>query len=313
MSKKFQFSRMLCSGLFVLISSGAAMANNVQVAIEGSLLTVFGDNLGNSVLVEETVDGIVITGRAGTTVNGLPSVTFPGAVLNAAEIRMEGGNDTVMLSGLAIANDLYVSLGEGNDVLENSSAFMVGANMTVEAGAGTDRVSPNNAMVFQDMFVDGGLGGLQASITNSTLEKSLTLISDEAADSVSVSNTAIAEFLLIESKGGNDTVSVTAVNAFGLMVSSDAGADSVTLSGVSTMEDVGVFTGVGNDIVSMTSVGSGKAITVSVDGGNDSVTATSVTATYDAVFEGGAGRDTIIDKGIFGGTKKDIKEFEIRR
>lgn len=313
MSKKFQFSRMLCSGLFVLVSAGAAMANDVQVAIEGSLLTVFGDNLGNSVLVEETVDGIVITGRAGTTVNGLPSVSFPGAILNAAEIRMEGGNDTVTLSGLAIANDLYVSLGDGNDVLENSSSFMVGANLTIEAGAGTDRVSLSDAMVFEDVFVDGGLGGLQASIANSTLQKSLTIISDEVADTVSVSNTVIAEFLLIESKGGNDTVSVASVGAFGLMVSSDAGADSVSLSGVTTMEDIGVFTGVGNDIVSLTSVGSGKAITVSVDAGNDSVTATSVTATNDAVFEGGAGRDTITDRGIFGGTKKDIKEFEIRR
>ena len=56
MSKKFQFSRMLCSGLFVLVSSGAALANNVQVAVEGSLLTLFGDNVSNSVLVEETVE-----------------------------------------------------------------------------------------------------------------------------------------------------------------------------------------------------------------------------------------------------------------
>ena len=156
----------------------------------------------------------MITGRAGTTVNGLPSVLFPGAVLNAAEIRMEGGNDTVTLSGLAIANDLYVSLGEGNDVLENSSAFMVGANLTIEAGAGTDRVSLIDAMIFENMFVDGGLGSLQASISDSTVQKSVTIISDELADSVSVSNTVIAEFLMIESKGGNDTVSLASVGAF---------------------------------------------------------------------------------------------------
>ena len=307
------FSRSIrnVSGVFALLASASlAQANNVQVALEGSLLTVFGDNVANTVRISQTATEVVVTGSAGTLINGLPSVSFPGAVLNAVEARMENGNDSLTLVDVQVANDLYVSLGEGNDFMSTSGVNSVGANATIEGGAGADTINLTGMVVFEDTFVDGGLGVLVAEIAGADLGKGLTVLSDAGADRIRVSNSTIGEMVAIDTKGGNDTVSLVNSMSFSVFVQADLGTDSVTVSDWMTIEDIGIFTGAGNDTVSLTSVVSGKSLTVSVDAGNDTVTGVSVSVTADAVFEGGAGTDTITDRGITGGIKKDIKEFE---
>ena len=115
----------------------------------------------------------------------------------------------------------------------------------------------------------------------------------------------------VETKGGSDRVNLTTVEALLIGISTDAGTDQVTLIGVSTMEDIGIFTGPGMDVVAMMDVASAKNLTVSLDSENDKLSGMNVSAALDAVFEGGAGSDTFEDYGITGGTKKDVKEFEI--
>ncbi|MCU0708469.1 MAG: hypothetical protein MUF23_09270 [Pirellula sp.] len=294
----------------VLVSGSTVFANNVQVSLEGSLLKVFGDNVANGVLIEQTSAGVRVTGRAGTRINGRPSVLFAGIALNAMEIRMEGGNDAVTLSGLQIANDLYVNLGSGNDRLDTRNPNEIIANFAIEGAEGNDTVILSSGSVGEDLYIDGGIGALTANVANMDLGKGLTIIGDAAADSVTVSNTMAAEFISIETKEGNDVVSVSRGMSFVLFVNSDAGADRVTVREWMTLEDAGVFTGVGNDQVTLATLSIGKSLTVSVDEGGDTVLGTRVTVEEDAVFEGGAGVDTITDRGITGGIKKDIKEFE---
>jgi hypothetical protein len=296
----------------VSVSASLVEANNVQVAIEGSLLTVFGDNLGNSVLIAQSANEVVVSGQSGTLINGLPSVSFPGVLLNAVEVRLGGGNDSLSLTDVQIANDLYVSLGEGNDSIVTSGTNAVGANMTIEADAGSDTINLSGMIVFEDAYIDGGLGVLSADLSDMDLRKGLTILSDASADQIRVVNSWISESLSIESKGGNDLVSLTNSMSFSAMVNTDLGADQVSMANWMTLEDIGIFTGPGNDIVSLSFVASGKSMTVSVDAGNDSVIGASVSITEDAVFEGGAGTDSITDRGITGGIKKEIKEFERR-
>ncbi|RPI88678.1 MAG: hypothetical protein EHM42_04280, partial [Planctomycetaceae bacterium] len=274
--------------------SAQAMANNVQVAVEGSLLTIVGDALANSIVVNQAVTGdVVITGRNGTLINGLASVRFRRLALNAMDVRMEGGNDRVVLRGLQIANDLYVNLGPGNDVLSNTAPFTVGANAAIEAAEGNDSVQLAAIAVQQDLAIDGGTGTLTVAISNSIVGKGLHIVSDEANDSVRIEATEIAESVGIELKGGADTVTALDVAAFSFVVNTDAGADVISLENVSSQEDIGIFTGVQNDLVELLNVSSGKSLTVSVDDGSDLVSATAVFAVFDAVLEGGAGADTL--------------------
>lgn len=295
------------------------MAGDVSVALEGQLLTVQGDNLSNQVVVSQNAAGtLTISGQNGTLINGVPSVRFVNPQLNSMEIRMERGDDLVSLNGVRLANDLFADLGDGNDLLTTASAvpITVGANATIEAGAGNDVVRLNGTTVREDLTIQGGLGTLVTSLNAAAVDKALTIISDDANDNVALTNVRVGDTVSIETKGGADLVSMNSVSAFALFVNTDAngaGLDRVTMNRVTSVEDIGISTGAGNDTVALTDVTSGKSLTVSLDEGNDSFTGTRVAVAEDAVFEGGVGVDVFTDRGITAGIKKDVKEFEIRR
>ena len=292
--------------------SSAAWANQVHVALEGSLITVVGDNFGNDItIVQNALGDITVTGRNGTLINGRPSARFPRVALNAMEIRMEGGNDLVTVRGLNVANDLYVNLGAGADRFTIPSATTVGAVATIEGAEGADTIRLTDLTVGEDLFVDGGLDVLSATITGLVANKAVTIIGDEANDTISISNSGIADVLSVETKGGNDRVTVSMAMAFGASIATDMGIDTVQITDLMTSEDIGIFTGVGNDSVRLTNVISNKSLIVSVDEGADSVVATAVSAAVDAIFEGGAGVDSLTDFGITAGIILSVKEFEI--
>ncbi len=299
----------------MLGSAESATANNVQVALEGQLVTIFGDNLNNQIVVSQTATSdVVITGRNGTTVNGLASVRFRRVALNAMEIRMGGGDDIVTISNLMVANDLYVNLEAGNDRLQSSSLpSTIGANLTVEGGLGNEIIRLSNWQIFGDLYLDGQTGTLNSQMTGLDVGLGLTVIGDDANDAITVGQCMVGDSTSIESKKGADRITVTDFAGFDLFANTDLGNDVVTFTNVTTLEDVGVFTGGHNDRVTFLNVASGKNINVSLDIGTDSFTGTNVIAVYDAVFEGGDGVDTFTDAGVSGGEKTEIKDFEIFR
>lgn len=319
MKNWMRFGLRAAAGVCVLAgAAGSAFANNVAARVEGSLLVIAGDNAGNQVVVARNAVGdVVVTGQNGTLINGVASARFPRLALNAAEMQLGGGNDVVTLRGLQIANDLYVNLGEGADRLTvpTAASITVGGTVSIEGAGGNDTIRTEGVIVGQDLYIDGGIGALTATVTRAVVGFNVTLISDDANDVMTVSSVAAGGDLFVESKGGSDRVSLTTVEALLIGVSTDAnaivGADRVTLIGVSTMEDIGIFTGPGNDIVEMMDVASAKNLTVSLDSENDKLTGMNVSAALDAVFEGGAGTDRFEDYGFTGGTKKDVKEFEV--
>ncbi len=310
------FSRLKLRNTLSLLLTGLiaplASANNVEALLEGSLLKVTGDNAANSILITQTATGdVTVAGRNGTRVNGLPSVRFPRLALNAAEIRMEGGNDIVTLNGVRTGNDLYINLGAGADRLNTTGPVTVGANLMIEGAEGADNIQLTNLTAVEDIYIDGGLDALTVALVGLDAGKSLTVVSDAARDVISISDTVVADMLSIEPKSGNNSVTLDGILALLAMVTTEAGTDTVTITDLATIEDLGVFTGAGNDSVSLANVDSGKSIIVSVDLGADTVSGANVSAAQDAVFEGGAGTDTLNDMGISGTVKREFKEFEV--
>lgn len=302
------------------LESRKLMAGDVAVALEGGLLRIDGDMLDNQIVVAQSTTGdVLVSGQNGTRINGLPSVRFVRPNLNAMEVRMEGGNDTVTMRSVQLANDLMVDLGAGNDrfVSPASAPMVIGANANIFGEAGADVVQLSGVTVREDLYIDGGIGALNVQLSGVQVDKFMTAVSDEANDVVSISSSRFGLGASIETKGGSDRVTMTDVELFALNINTDAnsalGADVVTLNRVTTVEDLGIFTGDGNDVVRMTDVTSGKSMVVSLDAGNDQLIATRVAAAVDAVFEGGAGVDILTNLGISGGIKREFKEFEILR
>ena len=296
------------------------MAGDVIAALEGSLLTVEGDNLSNQIAITRTAIGdVVVAGQNGALINGLPSVRFPRVQLNAVDVRMGDGDDAVVLRSLQVGNDVHVELGAGNDRLTApaNAASTIQGNLAVFGNEGNDVVQLAALSVLGDLFLDGGLVSLNASINTSSIDKVLSIIGDEADDVISISGSRIGLDTMIETKGGSDRVNLTDLSAFLISINTDSngaiGLDQVTLNRVTTVENLGIFTGAGNDTVRLTDVTSGKSIITSLDEGNDRLIATRVRAAEDAVFEGGAGFDTLENYGISAGIKREFKDFELIR
>lgn len=300
-------------GLLSLVFAAPVAANQVAARLEGSLLVITGDNLGNQIVVSQNAaNDVTIRGVNGTRVNGLPSVVFRRAALQQAEILMEGGNDIVTFSNFAVSNDLFINLGAGNDAVRTGAApSSIGVGLSIEGGTGTDTISLSGWQTGGDLFIDGQGGILRTTLTNTTILGAFAAIGGEANDQVTMTGCTVGLDASLQLGKGADVVSVTDLMAFSFWAATDEGADRVTVAQTAVLEDFGIFTGTENDVVNLSDVDSGKNVYVGTDLGADQVVATRVAAELDAVFEGGAGVDSLADRGIFGGVKVEIKEFEI--
>jgi hypothetical protein len=296
-----------------VLESRIALAGDVSALLSGQDLSLFGDSLGNEIRLSQATNGnVTVTGLNGTTVNGRPSVTFTRPNLIKTEVFLNEGNDRLVIAGAAgytVTNDLNIELGQGSDILSFSNA-RIGANLGVKGDSGFDRVTATGLRVGTDAYFEMGQDASNVSLSSSTIGQNLTLIGDAAADVFSLSGVTLGGDLNLETKEGADRITVTTLNTRSVIVNTDLGADIVTLTSVTSTEDIKVNTGKDNDTLRLDRVNSGKSLIVEVDDGNDTVTAVTTRATVDAIFVGGAGIDTLTNRGITGGVKREIKEFE---
>lgn len=91
------------------------LAGNVSAFLSGDNLIINGDNLSNTISVESFGPGTVQVRGFGTSVNGTPNgiKTFP--VSGTIQIEMNRGYDVVRVTNLVIQDNLWMSMGAGND------------------------------------------------------------------------------------------------------------------------------------------------------------------------------------------------------
>jgi hypothetical protein len=319
MCKSFWRTKIALALCFSLTGVTNLQANNVVATREGSFVTIVGDNANNQITVSQNSLGdLVVTGRNGTMVNGVAAVRFRQMILNAMEVRLEGGDDAVTFTNVAIANDLYVNLGEGSDRLTTGAGPMqIGANVSIEGGIGNEVLRLTGWTVGGDLTINGEAGVLNATLSGVSTGFGMTLVCDAANDIIRLEQCLAGDTTSIETKEGADRVTVidyagnSSVGGMDLFVNTDSGNDIITLTNVLVQQDIGVFTGTQNDSVSLVNISSNKNVIVSLDSGNDSIYGEKVDVAFDAIFEGGAGTDSFTDRGIQAGIIKDVKEFEI--
>jgi hypothetical protein len=297
------------------VESRRLLSGNVAVAFDGQQLEVVGDNLGNNVVISQSLAGaITVSGQNGTLINGLPSVRFAqGLGLEKFDVRMEGGEDRVTINRVNVAGDLNVDLGlnvAGRDTLSISNSTFQG-NVFAYGGRDLDTINMTGSTVFGDAIIDLAEGSGRSTLNASTIQGSLTLVGGEGADVFNSNGLTVGLALNVDAKQGNDVVNYANGSAQIANFNMDAGADRVTVSNYSTMEDFNVDAGDQNDIVTLTGIASSKNLLVNLGSGNDVFSVSGSSAAEDVVVIGGAGTDRITDRGLTGGIKKEVLEFEV--
>lgn len=134
-------------------------AGNVTAFVAGGVLQVIGDAADNVVWVEALGDGrAVVTGLAGTTVNGSAAPVVLGGIEFAYQVRLGRGNDALWLTGAQGDRAVWIDSGPGNDRVAILACWNTGPNI-IQTGSGDDLVSIASVIWKQNVtFVDLGSG-----------------------------------------------------------------------------------------------------------------------------------------------------------
>ena len=230
----------------------------------GGTLSVFGDNLDNSIAVSRDAAGqLLVNGGAVKVLGGTPTVANTGTI----SVFGQGGNDTITLN-------------EANGALPKANLFGGNGNDTLTGGSGNDLLfgqAGNDTLLGK-----GGQDFLFGGADNDTLTggDAADQVFGEAGNDRMVWNPG-DDTDLNEGGAGTDTVEVNGGNG--------AEAFTVTANGSRVRFDRV------NPAPFSIDIGTSENLTLNANGGDDTFTATgNLAALIQITVDGGTGNDTLL-------------------
>ena len=207
---------------------------DVQVAFDpvSRELRLTGDGAANDVVITQDVEGsFTVTGRNGTTVNLLPSVTTVN--VRSLNVDLGDGGDTIQINDAAVSGGLRVRMGDGANTLAMRGVRIRGRT-AIRGGGGADHVIADVTSVFLGTFgavMGGGNdnvellqsvhkkrvtirtgGGMNTVLVQgASLERaaSLTVNCGDEDDNLRIDNSALDNDVNVNMRGGDDHVTLT--------------------------------------------------------------------------------------------------------
>lgn len=306
------------------LESRSLPTGTVTASLSNGNLTIGGDNLDNSILIEVRTTGIFLTGLpdaqsdpvtftkikfAGVTYEAGEEVQLTDTLsLNSLTLLMRGGNDKVRMEigvaatdpepdapAVAIAGRLRINLGQGNDhgvLLLNNGTLTIGGNLEGDLDNGDDClvVGPAEALSEGDSAIPDPLPinvGGNIIVLGRLGQDVITMAGIEAQRSVTL-------------LGGDhaDSISVIAATVHGnLSINGNRGDDDLLLALTSVAGTTTIRGESGNDQVVIAGVESSKDVTVYLGSGDDQLAVAGLTVddeTDRITFDGGTGNDSLM-------------------
>ena len=294
----------------ILFPSDVPAAGEVRVVVSGGNMVITGDitpgvSLDEQVKVVAEVDApnFVITGLAGTKVNGMDSASFSG-VTGSITIDLKGGNNVVdfgQAGVLSVTRALTIRSGVGSDTI-NITNTNVNGTLTIDAGAGTNTVTLKGIGVTGNASIKGTIGDDTVTIedtagTTKRFNGTLTIDGGAGTNVVELKNLTVARNVSVIGTTGQDTVNITGSNVSNgaLSVTIGAGEGNVTLLNVNVARGISVVGLNDKDTVNITdaTIANG-ALSVSTGAGEGIVTLGNVNITSGNLSViGTTGQDTV--------------------
>jgi hypothetical protein len=195
----------LAGALLPALGAVALAAGDVQVVVAGDTQTLFMTGAGDANNVLVTWDGVVgsftVTGRDGTTINGLPAVQVTN-VLNF-DVDLGAGDDVLGFSGTAVRGNLVLKLGDGADSV-TLDAVRVRGRTRVFGGLGSDRITASNHCVFKAFTARAQEGDDVIEVLDSAFLDRCRLDGGYGEDSILLRDDVFGRYARVEIRGGHD-------------------------------------------------------------------------------------------------------------
>ena len=294
----------------------------VTAAVSGQNVTITGDKLDNSILIEVRADGVFLTGLAGETAETNTALKFGGqpvAVgtpvqltttpsLKNLTIQMRDGNDNVRIEvgdpladpqtdpllAVAITGRVRINLGKGDDhgvLLVNHATLNITGNLEGDLEAGNDCLVIGPAVAFDDSSneipdpLPIQVGG-QAILLGRLGNDAITLVGAEVRKAVT-----------IKGDDGADSIVFGSATLHGnLSIEGNKGNDILLLGLTSVAGTTSIRGDAGADQVIIAQVTASKNVVVNLGNGDDQLAVSSLTVNVETIrvtFDGGAGTDSL--------------------
>ncbi|RLS56972.1 MAG: hypothetical protein DWH91_05420 [Planctomycetota bacterium] len=280
----------------IALESRRMLSGNVQVTLNGSTLTITGDNSNNELAVEQTVGGLQVRAINGTKLNG----TADGSLVfsNPSRINLDllGGNDQLFLSDF-LGGTVNVQMGSGNDTLTLEGINSDGA-LTIDLNSGNDRL-------------EARLGGSEPTDSN-VVGGNFTLQCGNGNDTVLIGALNALQNISIDGNNGNDVIGLGAGRTDGTTsILLGNGNDTAGLSDRTLVGNFSLNAGNGDDLVGLNQLEVEGASTIELGNGKDALLSQS-TAFYGNVSrKGGTGTDQIFSQNDTFFSGNNVTEFEL--
>lgn len=237
-------SRWSLAALLAVLAPGLAHgAGNVEV--DGRRIT--GDGASNRIKLEPGSGGrVLVSGFDGTTVNGLPGVFV--VLADKLIVRMEEGDDTIVLQDVGVAEKVNVHLGPGDDALQWTGGS-TGNNLLVDGDDGADVIGLTSVGVGYNGAIEGGADDDDIRIEAVSAKHALSVKGGRGDDTVFATNLALRVSFHLSTIDGADQVTIEDSTFFSLCKVQLGGEDDdLTLAMVTTGDRVVLDGGPGTNV-----------------------------------------------------------------
>jgi hypothetical protein len=318
------------------LESRALPTGTVTASLSNGNLTIGGDNLDNSILIEVRTTGIFLTGVQDTDSDPatFTKVRFGGETFEAGEevlltesltiksltISMRGGNDKVRLEVGVAATDpepnapevsvtgrLRINLGRGDDhsvLLLNNGALTIGGNLEGDLDNGND------------CFLVGTLEELNAGVDPQDpiqVNGGVIILGRLGTDLIGLADIDVARSMNVNGGVHDDTLSLQAATIGGtLVLDGHSGDDDIHVEEVTTVGATVLRGGSGNDRLRITSLDATGNVTVHLAAGEDqcSIGAVTLGDATKVTLNGGAGTDALASDSVLTDPPFKVRGFE---
>jgi hypothetical protein len=238
------------------------LSGDVSVSA-GEVLQLRGDGDDNAVRITRTGGGqVIIKGLRGTTINGRNAIRVNGNGIKKVDIKLFGGNDTLIIQRLVASNDINIETDIGNDTVK-LVGVRAGKTLSVNTGDGNDVVSAVRVRTGEDFNIDTGDGTSRVHVNVTTVGGSLTVIGKDGADRVKIANTTVQKDLNVEVGEGNDNVRLIRIlSRKNIKVDAQTGNDVVAVIKVRAVSDAVFLGGDGFDTFINNGVSGGEKLDI---------------------------------------------------
>jgi hypothetical protein len=185
----------------------------VTTSLNSGTLSITGDAAADDIAIVGTANPgeFTITGRSGTTVDGMASVTIPGVTADLV-IDMRDGENVVDLDNVYIARDIVVIGGSGDDLIRlgQTSPVSPARDLTVVCGPGEDVILQPSYHVFvgRDSAVVGALDNDSIVLTGASAQGSISVVTHAGSQNVVFDGCTAGGSLSVSNFIGADNIAI---------------------------------------------------------------------------------------------------------